>query len=95
MSYQSKHTSEIETPHRNQDIDFLKDTRGHNKAIVGRKGKENKRKREVIQNVSRLVAQRLIPYPFNLPTVNHKNPQLADNRVENLEWAIYHSTTSV
>ena len=39
----------------------------------------------MITNVSRIVAQRLIPNPFNLPTVNHKNPQHPDDRIETLE----------
>lgn len=36
--------------------------------------------------VHRIVALTFLPNPANLPCINHKNQDKADNRVENLEW---------
>ena len=36
--------------------------------------------------IHRLVGQAFIPNPMNLETINHKNENKRDNRVENLEW---------
>ena len=54
----------------------------------------------VVRRIHRLVAEAWIPNPGNKPTVNHKNRDHHDNRVENLEWMSHaeqsdhlHSTT--
>ena len=43
------------------------------------------RKKTVLAH--RLIALSFIPNPKNKPTINHKNHNREDNRVENLEWA--------
>lgn len=47
--------------------------------------KENNRREN--RYVSRLVAQAFIPNPNNLPEVNHKNRDIYNNTVDNLEWS--------
>lgn len=48
------------------------------------------------KKIHRLVATTFIPNPKNLPQVNHKNSNKADNRIDNLEWCssqynLYHA----
>ncbi len=43
-------------------------------------------KKQVRLRINRLVAITYLPNPNNLPQVNHKNCNKADNRLENLEW---------
>lgn len=44
--------------------------------------------------IHRLVCDKFIPNPDELPIVNHKNGQRSDNRLENLEW-VSHTDNNV
>lgn len=53
---------------------------GYLRVSLCKNGKEKNHK------VHRLVAEAWLPNPDNLPCVNHKDEDKANNRVENLEW---------
>lgn len=37
-------------------------------------------------SIHRLIAEAFIPNPNNLPQINHKDENKANNKIENLEW---------
>jgi hypothetical protein len=55
------------------------DPKGYLKVVLCRDGEHSKK-------VHRLVAEAFIPNPLNLPQVNHKRGNKADNRALKLEW---------
>lgn len=45
--------------------------------------------RDITFRIHRLVAQAYIPNPDNLPQINHKDEDKANNHVSNLEWCTH------
>ena len=56
---------------------------GHEVVMLARNGKQ------FGTFVHRLVAKAFIPNPDNLPIINHKDENPANNNVNNLEWCTY------
>ena len=54
--------------------------RGHLRVRLSKNGKSK------MYRVHRLVAEAFIPNPNKYPVVNHKDGNMKNNRVENLEW---------
>lgn len=57
----------------------------------------DKNKKKHCKRINRLVAIQFIPNPDNLPEVNHKDGNKANNNVDNLEWCTpkYNSEHSI
>lgn len=49
----------------------------------------NKDKTHKIHLIHRLVAETYLPNPDNLPCINHKDENKANNSLPNLEWCTY------
>ena len=69
---------------------LLKQSNCNGYKVVGLR-KNNK---SIQHKVHRIVAQVFIPNPDNLPQINHKDENKANNNVDNLEWctALYNNT---
>lgn len=73
------------------DYGSLKSNKNYKKASVNKYGYyqttlyKNGKKRNAL--VHRLVAEAFLPNPNNKPTINHKDGNKLNNRVDNLEWA--------
>ena len=67
---------EIINKHTGRHVKGQKNGKGYLRVSIGGK----------LQFVHRLVAQKYIPNPNNLPQVNHKDGNKLNNCVDNLEW---------
>lgn len=63
-----------------KELSLINATKGYKHVLININSKLKSFK------VHRLVGICFIPNPDNLPQINHKNEDKADNRVENLEW---------
>ena len=62
---------------------FLKPLKGQNDYLYVNLYKDGKQKHH---RIHRLVAETYLPNPLNLPQVNHKDENKANNALPNLEW---------
>lgn len=81
-SYQVSNLGRVKSFHRGKwnNISPCESTKGYLQVFLHKNGK---RKRFFVH---RLVAQAFIPNPDNLPQINHKDEDKANNMVDNLEW---------
>lgn len=59
------------------------DCEGYDKVCLRKDGKTHK------MFIHRLLGLMFLPNPLGLPTINHKNGNRKDNRLENIEWSSY------
>lgn len=80
--YQVSNTGQIRSLRfgKTKILKVMADNRGYKSLSLYKNGKGK------TYRVHRLVAQAFIPNPNNLPEVNHKDENKANNHVSNLEW---------
>lgn len=83
--YEVSNTGKVRSLHfsRGNEVKELKltnDKNGYKAVSLWNDGKQSTGK------VHRLVAQAFLPNPYNYPQINHKDENVANNHVDNLEW---------